>query len=126
MGEKRAGAGPCGASGARQCRATKSSTAGGAAPAGIAAAHNTSTSRSRRRIAPSLPAGTSCAPIPGFSGGTGMTRQGDFTRGVNVGDNERVASVIAGTALALFGLKRFSLTRLGLAALGASLVYRGL
>ena len=51
---------------------------------------------------------------------------GDFASGRNVGDNERVVSVIAGTALALFGLKRFSMTRLGFAALGAGLVYRGL
>jgi uncharacterized membrane protein len=51
---------------------------------------------------------------------------GDFVRGKNVGDVERVVSVIAGTALALFGLRRFSLTRLGLAGLGGSLIYRGL
>ena len=37
-----------------------------------------------------------------------------------------VISVVAGTALALFGLRRFSFTRLGVAALGGSLVYRGL
>jgi len=51
---------------------------------------------------------------------------GDFVRRKNVGDMERVVSVVAGTALALFGLRRFSLTRLGFAGLGASLVYRGL
>jgi uncharacterized membrane protein len=51
---------------------------------------------------------------------------GDFTSGTNVGDTERMISVVAGAALALFGLKRFSLTGLGLAALGGSLVYRGL
>ena len=51
---------------------------------------------------------------------------GDYVRGRNVGEVERVVSVIAGTALALFGLRRFSMTRLGLAGLGASLVYRGL
>lgn len=50
---------------------------------------------------------------------------GDYVRGKNVDDIERVVSVIAGTALALFGLKRLSFTRLGLAALGANLVYRG-
>jgi uncharacterized membrane protein len=50
---------------------------------------------------------------------------GDYARGKNVDDVERVFSVIGGTALALFGLKRFSLTRLALAAAGASLVYRG-
>lgn len=50
---------------------------------------------------------------------------GDYARGKNVDDIERVISVVAGTALALFGLERFSLTRLGVAALGGSLVYRG-
>ena len=51
---------------------------------------------------------------------------GDFARGKNVGDIERVVSVVAGTALALFGLRRFSFTRLGLASSGGSLIYRGL
>jgi uncharacterized membrane protein len=50
---------------------------------------------------------------------------GDFARGKNVDDVERVMSVIGGTALALWGLSRFSFTRLGIAALGANLVYRG-
>jgi len=51
---------------------------------------------------------------------------GDYASGKNVDDVERVMSVIAGTALALFGLKRFSLARLAMAAVGANLVYRGL
>ena len=51
---------------------------------------------------------------------------GDYARGKNVDDIERVISVVAGTALALFGLKRFSLTRLGLVTLGGNLVYRGI
>ena len=51
---------------------------------------------------------------------------GDYARGKNVDDVERVMSIIAGTALALFGLKRFSLTRLGLAAFGAKLIQRGI
>ena len=51
---------------------------------------------------------------------------GDYARGKNVDDLERVMSIIAGTALALFGLKRFSLTRLGLAAFGAKLIHRGI
>ncbi|MBM4440918.1 MAG: SRPBCC family protein [Candidatus Rokubacteria bacterium] len=50
---------------------------------------------------------------------------GDFASGRNVGDNERVMSIVAGTALALFGLRRFSLVRLGMAAVGASMVRRG-
>ena len=51
---------------------------------------------------------------------------GDYARGKNVDDIERVLSVVAGTALALFGLKRFSFTRLGLATLGGNLIYRGI
>ena len=50
---------------------------------------------------------------------------GDYARGKNVDDVERVMSVIGGTALALWGLSRFSMTRLSIAAVGASLVYRG-
>jgi uncharacterized membrane protein len=44
---------------------------------------------------------------------------------VNVGDTERVLSVIGGTALALWGLSRGSLAGLGLVALGGALVSRG-
>jgi uncharacterized membrane protein len=51
---------------------------------------------------------------------------GDYARGKNVDDLERVMSIIGGTALALFGLRRFSLTRLGLAAFGAKLIHRGI
>ena len=51
---------------------------------------------------------------------------GDFARGTNVGDKERIISVVAGAALALFGLRRFSMTGLSLASLGGSLVYRGI
>lgn len=51
---------------------------------------------------------------------------GDYASGKNVGDTERTVSIIAGTALALFGLRRFSLTRLAMAAIGGNLVYRGL
>ena len=45
---------------------------------------------------------------------------------VNVGPQERTYSAIAGGALALFGLSRMSLMGLGLAAVGGSLLYRGL
>jgi uncharacterized membrane protein len=48
------------------------------------------------------------------------------TCGVNVGMSERLASLIAGTTLGAFGLFRAQRGRLPLAALGASLVYRGL
>jgi uncharacterized membrane protein len=44
---------------------------------------------------------------------------------VNVGDTERWASLLAGGALAAFGLSRGSLGGLGLAALGGALLYRG-
>lgn len=51
---------------------------------------------------------------------------GDYASGKNVDDMERGLSIVAGTALALFGLKRFSLTRLAIAALGGNLINRGL
>lgn len=45
---------------------------------------------------------------------------------VNVGDTERWASILGGGALAVFGLSRESLPGLALAALGGTLVYRGM
>jgi uncharacterized membrane protein len=45
---------------------------------------------------------------------------------VNVGDKERLFSFLGGTALGLFGLSRFSLSGLALAAIGGSLIYRGM
>jgi uncharacterized membrane protein len=44
---------------------------------------------------------------------------------VNVGDKERLWSFLGGTALGLYGLSRFSLGGLALAAVGGSLIYRG-
>lgn len=44
---------------------------------------------------------------------------------INVGDKERLLSVLGGGALGLFGLSRFSLGGLVLAAIGGSMVYRG-
>lgn len=44
---------------------------------------------------------------------------------VNVGDKERLFSLLAGSALGIYGLSRFSLAGLGLAAAGGSLLYRG-
>jgi uncharacterized membrane protein len=44
---------------------------------------------------------------------------------VNVGDVERWLSVLGGSALGVYGLKRGRLAGLGLAALGGALVYRG-
>ena len=45
---------------------------------------------------------------------------------VNVGQIERLASVITGGALGLYGVARRSLAGAALAAIGGSLVYRGL
>lgn len=44
---------------------------------------------------------------------------------VNVGETERMASLIGGGLLAMHGLTRGSMTGLALAAIGGSLVYRG-
>jgi hypothetical protein len=46
-------------------------------------------------------------------------------RAINVGPYERLASLTAGGALAMFGLRRGSLGGLALAALGGALVHRG-
>jgi len=45
---------------------------------------------------------------------------------LNVGEYERWASVLGGSALAIYGLTRSSLPGLGLAALGGAFIYRGL
>jgi len=45
---------------------------------------------------------------------------------INVGDTERLLSLLGGAALGLFGLSRRSLGGLGLAAAGGSLIYRGI
>lgn len=45
---------------------------------------------------------------------------------INVGETERMASLLAGGALALVGLTRGSLSGLGLAAIGGALAYRGM
>lgn len=45
---------------------------------------------------------------------------------LNIGERERVVSVLIGGLLALFGLGRLPLTALGLALGGGYLVYRGL
>src|SRR5438067_2368249 len=47
------------------------------------------------------------------------------SRGRNITDAERWASLVGGTALALYGLKRGTLAGLTLAAAGAACVYRG-
>ena len=45
---------------------------------------------------------------------------------INVGETERMASLVAGGALALMGLTRGSLSGLGIAAIGGALAYRGI
>ena len=54
------------------------------------------------------------------------TATGHHARRVNVGQGERLASVAAGAALALYGLGRRSLGGLVLAAVGAALGWRGI
>jgi uncharacterized membrane protein len=51
---------------------------------------------------------------------------GQINPSVNVGDKERLLSFLAGGALGLYGLSRFSLGGLVLAAAGGSLIYRGM
>jgi uncharacterized membrane protein len=56
----------------------------------------------------------------------GQLRPGGADRGVNVGDAERLLSLLGGSALAVYGLARRDLPGLGLAAAGGCLLYRGL
>lgn len=46
--------------------------------------------------------------------------------GINVNDNERQLSIVGGGLLTVYGLSRLSFFGFGLAAVGASFVYRGL
>lgn len=55
----------------------------------------------------------------------GHGRGGDGHTQINVGEFERQVSLISGTALAVCGLLRGSLSGLGLAAIGAGLIWRG-
>jgi uncharacterized membrane protein len=45
---------------------------------------------------------------------------------INVGETERIASLVGGSVLAIAGLTRGSLSGLGLAAIGGALAYRGI
>lgn len=63
----------------------------------------------------------------------GMTRRASFPVAgrrpqttTNVGDSERLLSLLGGGALGVYGLSRGSLGGLGLAALGGALIYRGM
>ncbi|HEY3065328.1 MAG TPA: SRPBCC family protein [Methylomirabilota bacterium] len=57
--------------------------------------------------------------------GSSRRAGGDYARGVNVGQGERWASVLAGAALAVYGITRASWAGLALAVVGGTLVYRG-
>jgi uncharacterized membrane protein len=52
--------------------------------------------------------------------------QGHTAKGVNVGDMERLLSMLGGAVVGLYGLRRIRLSGLALAALGGALLYRGL
>src|SRR4051812_4448046 len=59
-------------------------------------------------------------------GGHQGSHGGQGSHGVNVGEAERLMSLVGGAVLGLYGLSRGSLGGLGLAAVGGALVYRGL
>jgi uncharacterized membrane protein len=52
--------------------------------------------------------------------------QGHTAQGVNVGDLERLLSMLGGAVVGLYGLHRLRLSGLALAAIGGALAYRGL
>jgi uncharacterized membrane protein len=56
----------------------------------------------------------------------GQSTQANTARTVNVGDGERIASIVLGAGMMTFGLLRRSRAGLGLAIAGAGLAYRGL
>ncbi|HMH52379.1 MAG TPA: SRPBCC family protein [Candidatus Acidoferrum sp.] len=57
--------------------------------------------------------------------GIGSAR-GHTARGINVGNAERIFSVLGGVVLGLYGLGRIRLSGVAFAALGGALVYRGM
>ena len=56
----------------------------------------------------------------------GSDTRGACSRTLNVGGDERIASLVAGSLIGLYGLTRGSLPGLALTAIGGSLIYRGL
>jgi uncharacterized membrane protein len=60
-----------------------------------------------------------------FARSSVMTTNGQPTGWINVGDIERWGSALGGALLALYGLSRRSFAGAGLAAVGASLIHRG-
>jgi len=73
---------------------------------------------------------TTMTPATRFQGSRQESHQGGHEgqrrHGVNVGEAERMISVVGGAVLGLYGLSRGSLGGFGLAALGGALVCRGL
>src|SRR5215212_6705810 len=69
---------------------------------------------------------TPTARFPASQQGHQGSHGGQSSHGVNVGEAERLISVLGGAVLGLYGLSRGSLGGLGLAALGGALVCRGL
>lgn len=66
---------------------------------------------------------TATAPLRRLQRASRQTRR--QAQPINVGDKERLFSLLGGAALGLYGLSRRSLGGLALAAVGGSLVYRG-
>jgi hypothetical protein len=60
-----------------------------------------------------------------IGGGNGRQHGSRGGPDINVGEFERQASMIGGTALAVYGLSRGSLSGLVLAAVGGALIWRG-
>jgi uncharacterized membrane protein len=54
-----------------------------------------------------------------------MIKQGDHYRPINVGDGERLISVVGGGALSIYGLKRGGFSGLLMTIAGGALIYRG-
>src|SRR5690349_13010725 len=57
---------------------------------------------------------------------TDGVREGGVRNRINVGDKERLLSIVGGGLLTVVGLRQGSLAGLGMAAVGGSLLYRGL
>ena len=51
--------------------------------------------------------------------------RGHTARGINVGNAERVFSILGGAVLGLYGLGRIRISGVAFAALGGALIYRG-
>ncbi len=70
-------------------------------------------------------AATPGSPQPEFAPAVQSEAAENDAPETNVGDNERIVSIVAGSALALLGLSRRTATGLLVAAVGGGLIYRG-